>query len=374
MKEKTKMTLVKAQTGAGKTRLALLDSRDDETIIAVPTVEQVKELYADAVKLEIRPTVIVGKRNYPCGRKVRMTRGLSDNETVNLLTAKNNYGLITGFGKNELSDNFECCDEDECPVDIYAREKEKIIEERPQLIITTHAYLRLAGYERALPDGYELVLDEADNFYTALCEPFPPYNSFRLNKLKSLISVKSRAKIEKIKRKMLPLGKYSMLIAHNHKNDVIRTVEIFDGFINEIAELISSEASVFLGMGKKKLKHAAMKKKEYLNIAARITRDMLNPHEGMYSYITLFKPEGGDNADVSLEISQDMFSGVYIQNYLQCLKALAPKSITALSAFMPLYMENKLKFFHDVSEKKIPDKVMEERFKGSRLNIFIGAK
>lgn len=383
MKEKIKMTLIKAPTGAGKTRSALLGSRNNETIIAVPTIEQMKELHGDAVKLGLKPVVITGKGNYPCGRKVRESRGLSDSGTVSLLAAKSSYELITEFNKNELGNHFECCDEDECPVNIYESEKERIIKERPHLIITTHAFLKIAGYKSVLPAEYKLVLDEADIFFSVFCDPFPPYNAFRLNELKTLVSVKSKAQIEKIKEKMLQFGKYSKPIAHNCKGGVIRKFEMFDGFIDEIAEIISSEGAVFLGMGKKKLKHAAMKKREYLNTAAGITRNMLNPREGMYSYIAFFKPDSANFAskktytetcDVSLKISLDVFSESYKQNYFACLKALAPKSITALSASMPQYIEDKLKFYHDVTEKKLPDKVMEERFRGSRLNVFVEAE
>ena len=381
---KTKMTMINAQTGSGKTRTALLDSKTNNTIFSVPTIEQVKELYAEAVRLGLRPAVIVGKGNYPCGRSVKISRGLNSDETVSLLKAKTDYELITKFDKYELSGHFECCDEEECPVNIYEVEKERIIKERPRLIITTHAYLKLAGFTRVLPDGYVLVLDEADIFYNILCDPFPPYNAFKLNELKTVVSSISKAKIEKIKKKMLSLGRYSMPIAHNYKNDIIRNFKLFDGFIDEIGMLVSQEAADYSGTGKKKLKHSAIKKKEYLNMAAKIIKNMLYPiKNGMYSYITLFKPEDTCPAnkktyiatcDVSFEIAQDLFSDAYTRNYFQCLNSLVPKEIIALSAFIPPHIENKLKFFHDVTEKKLSDKDMEERFKGSRLNVFIGAK
>jgi len=367
---KTKLDLVIKPTGAGKTYNAIKDSIGKKTIIAVPTIKNVIEIYKEARQLAgiHFARILVGENNYPCGLKVKKLRQINDADTIDLIRNMSEIDLLTKFKKDEYKTHLSCCIEEECPYDIYEEKKEQI--DNFDLIITTHAYLKSSQFSKSLPTNRNLIIDEIDRFYMSLRDPFPPFNAFNLRDLQLAMSSKVNInKIVKIEKEMQAIGKYRIAIAYKYNDgfEPKRYSKDFDKYILQVADVIKKESKKYEGKSKKKLDLLSLKKKESLKMASRIISDMLFPaRKGVYSYINFA------NNTVSFELAQLIFSPAYQINYFFMINYLEPTTMTGLSATMPRYILTKLKYIHDVNIIKDGD--FEQRFAGSQLNLIIGNK
>jgi len=359
-----KTEIIKAPTGFGKTANALERAKNEKIVLAVPTVKIADEVYQRAKDLGISAIQIIGRSNYICGYKAKKD-GIDINELIS--------DRIDDW---RLKQDIGCCLRKECNYDPFKAKKERIIEENPNLIITTHAFLKSSSFKEVFDFNRVLIIDEIHSFIRSLKEPSEESRlSLRdLVTLGELIKteipeVKSSAEsfVDEIQGiiKKTPSKKVIIKILDKNGNEKIfedikedynRAMDILDKAGKKIFSLRN-----MIKPKSKDVKKISIRERLTL-ILETISRIKKAGTPGMYIYFN------STNYDIQIGIKQVLFSTAMWQIFNRIINNLQPKEIVGMSATISESLSKKL-----FSSVKFSFEYKEEfhKFKNSLLDMVI---
>jgi Rad3-related DNA helicase len=370
-----KAVILEAPTGFGKTALALERAKQEPIIIAVPTLKLGKEVEKRAKELGLKAVFLEGRRNYPCGYKVQKEFGLpNDKEKVKEACIR-----IYQEGKDKhLFQGYFCCRKSECLYDMFDEKKEEA--QGANVLIVTHALLRVASYYPLLPQGRVVFVDEVQTFLRALRSPVFPYNAVSTSELRaSLLEIRPLLRRKKEVDDVLKF-------LDKKERELANLVESRDGrllWIKRNGSLIERERALLKEVASFCLQLAekidtflsSLRRKERESFAdffvtvKQVLSILANPivytlPSGTYA-VARVEGEG-----VSLSVRQVLFSTGMWQTWNGILENLSPKELWLMSATIPESIDGLLKSKRIDS---IERRTYYHRF-NSTLDVIIGSE
>jgi len=161
--EKVKIQIIKAPTGSGKTQYALELAKENRVLLAVPTKLIARQVKQRAEEMGISVVEIEGRNNYVCPYKAKL-----DNVDIEKLK-DNDYKVDGEYTK--YAQDIVCCSRKSCDFDPFELVKERILKENPNLVITTHSFLKTLSFSQIFDSDRVLIIDETHQFVRGLKEP-----------------------------------------------------------------------------------------------------------------------------------------------------------------------------------------------------------
>lgn len=330
--------IVKSPTGSGKTESILNLSKEKNVLIAVPTVKLADEIYKRAVDKGIKADVILGRNNYVCGYKAKLS-GIEINNKGERQLRFDNYG-------KQFRQDYVCCNRKTCEFDAYRYQIEKIKQTNPNLIITTHALLKNLSftYER-LPFEVEVVaIDEIHSFISSLKQPIPRWRIKVSDVLLLLNEILQESFTSQTKQQARLLKNKLERILRNSKQSSVKLVKIVDekSFVKVFDEYSTKEFNeliIILEEGLSKIRESIKeksKKAEKVSLITLLTETKATVENikrvdtsGQYSFI-----RKTDN-DIEIGVMQILFSPAFWRVFNRFMKSVEGLELIGTSATVP---------------------------------------
>ncbi|NPA53860.1 MAG: DEAD/DEAH box helicase family protein [Aquificae bacterium] len=161
--ENIKIDILKAPTGFGKTQYALELAKENKVLLAVPTRLIARQVKERAKEMGIPAIEIEGRNNYVCPYKASL-----DSVDISSLE-KDDYKVNEEFLK--YAQDIVCCGRKSCSFDPFGMLKERIQTENPNLVITTHSFLKTTSFADVFDRERVLIIDEIHQFIRGLKDP-----------------------------------------------------------------------------------------------------------------------------------------------------------------------------------------------------------
>ncbi len=322
-----RVEVIKAPTGSGKTQKALEMAKSEKILLAVPTIKLADEVRKRAEEMKLSVVEILGRNNYVCGYKA----GLADLNVENFSDYRTDDPILT--------QDIVCCGRQQCSFDPFEHYRKKIIEENPNLVVTTHELLKASSFKPLFDENRILVIDEIHSFVKSLKNTAEGYRISLQNLLLLLREIEinrhiksSRIrlvikKMEKILEDVTP--RYSLVFVVS--GDGIRTFENTKGDLKEFEGILSFLEKAIQEVRQDtplKSKHPdVVTLREKLTQMLQTVKNIKTQRmQGFYGYVHYKRK------DIELGIRQVLFSPSMWFIFNKIVHNLNPKKIIGMSA------------------------------------------